>query len=100
MTPTPTIKLDIPTLTTVVNDDGGLDIIAGTRVIGTLSLANVESFSGVTYYDLDIRPRSYVHMAEDTSRLRAWTRFRIAGTDQVLHYPNPPKLAVDKDTHT
>lgn len=84
--PLPVIVRDIPALSTVANDDGGLDIVAGGRVIGTLTLSNVEDFAGVTYYDLDVRGRQYVRMIEKGPALRAWTRLRSSGSDQVLRY--------------
>ena len=89
--PTQVIPREIPPLSTVVNDDGGLDIIAGSRVVATLALVNVEDFSGVTYYDLDIRPRSYVKSTESGEALRSWTRLARSGSDSVIHYQTPPK---------
>lgn len=89
--PTPVISCEVPPLSTRSNGDGGLDIVAGGRVIGTLALSNVEEFSGVTYFDLDIRPRSYADSTDRGDVLRTWTRLRRSGADSVLHYSIPPK---------
>lgn len=88
--PTPTIAHDIPPLVTRANGDGGLDIVAGGRVVATLELVNVEEFSGVMYFDLDIRPRSYADSTDRGEVLRSWTRLRRSGADSVVHYPNRP----------
>lgn len=85
--PLPTIAHEIPTISTRANGDGGLDIVAGGRVVATLDLVNVEEFAGVMYYDLDIRPRSYADSTERGSVLRSWTRLRRSGSDSVTHYP-------------
>jgi hypothetical protein len=87
--PTPIIPHEIPTLVTIANDDGGLDIVAGGRVIATLDLVNVEEFSEVMYFDLDIRPRSYADSTDRGEVLRSWTRLRRSGSESVVtyHYP-------------
>jgi len=89
--PTLIISHDIPPLTTRANGDGGLDIVAGGRVIATLELVNVEEFSKVMYYDLDIRPRSYADSTDRGEVLRSWTRLRRSGADSVVHYSTRPR---------
>lgn len=88
--PLPTITREIPPIAASVNDDGGLDILAGGRVVATVAIVNVEDFAGVTYYDVDVRGRDYVRMIESGSALRSRTRLRQSGADQVLHYLRLP----------